>query len=150
MSGLKESSSRPQVAAGGRNPSPTGHGAKPEAVREKAIVALLSERSIATAAKRCCVGERTLRRWLTKDAAFKAQYAAVRSAMFQVAMDRVQALMSRAVDTLDDLLGAKNQPAVRLGAARTVAELAIHQHDAETIMGKLAEIESAQKAFGSR
>jgi hypothetical protein len=70
--------------------------------------------------------------------------------MFQVAMDRVQALMSRAVDTLDDLLGAKNQPAVRLGAARTVAELAIHQHDAETIMGKLAEIESAQKAFGSR
>jgi hypothetical protein len=70
--------------------------------------------------------------------------------MFQVGMDRVQALVSRAVDTLDDLLGVKNNPAVRLGAARTVTELAIHQHDAETIMRKLAEIENAQKSFGAR
>lgn len=141
---------RPQVTADGRDPGPRGHGSKPEAVREKAILALLSERTITRAAQRCGVGERTLRRWLTEDAAFKVQYAAVRSAMFQVGMDRVQALLSRAVDTLEDLLGAKKHPAVRLGAARTVAELAVHQHDAETIMRKLAEIESAQRAFGAR
>ena len=47
-----------------------------------------------------------------------------------------------AVDTLEDLLDATDHPSVRLGAARTVAELGIHQHDADTILRKLDEIES--------
>jgi hypothetical protein len=34
---------------------------------------------------------------------------------------------------------------VRLGAARTVAELGIHRNDAETIMRKLGEIEALQR-----
>jgi hypothetical protein len=49
------------------------------------------------AAARCGVGERTLRRWLTEDSEFKAEYAAARSAMFQVGMSRIQALAGRAV-----------------------------------------------------
>jgi len=48
------------------------------------------------------------------------------------------------VDTLEELLGEKKHPNVRLGAARTVAELGIHQHDAETILKKLGEIEAYQ------
>ena len=36
-------------------------------------------------------------------------------------------------------------PAVRLGAARTVVELGIHQHDADTILRKLDEIEAGQR-----
>jgi hypothetical protein len=32
---------------------------------------------------------------------------------------------------------------VRLGAARTVAEIGMHQHDAEIIVRKLGEIEAA-------
>ena len=34
---------------------------------------------------------------------------------------------------------------MRLGAARTVVELGIHQHDAETIVQRLDEIEAYQK-----
>ncbi len=34
---------------------------------------------------------------------------------------------------------------MRLGAARTVAEIGIHQHDAETILKKLDEIETQQR-----
>ena len=60
-------------------------------------------------------------------------------------MSRVQALTGKAIETLDDLLDAKDYPNVRLGAARTVAELGIHQHDAETIMRKLDEIEKHQR-----
>ena len=56
-------------------------------------------------------------------------------------MSRVQALTGRAVDTLEDLLGAEKYPNVRLGAARTIAEIGIHQHDAEHILHKLDEIE---------
>ena len=70
---------------------------------------------------------------------------AARQATFEAGMNRVQALVTRAVDTLDDLLDAKKHPAVRLGAARTVVELGLHQHDAETIMRKLEEIESSQR-----
>ena len=50
-----------QTAADGRT-SGAGHGAKTEAVRERAIVALLSEPTIGDAATRCGIGERTLRR----------------------------------------------------------------------------------------
>ena len=63
----------------------------------------------------------------------------------QAGMHRVQALTAKAVDTLDDLLDAKKYPNVRLGAARTVAELGIHQHDAETILRKVDEIEHWQR-----
>ncbi len=114
-----------------------GHGAKSQAVRDRAILALLSEKSIPEAAAKCRIGERTLHRWLTSDAAFQAA--------FEAGMSRVQALTGKAVDTLDDLLDAKDYPNVRLGAARTVAEIGIHQHDAETILRKLDEIETQQR-----
>ena len=90
-------------------------------------------------------GDRTLRRWLTEDDKFKAEYAAARSAMFQAGMSRIQALAGRAVETLEDLLGAKQYPAVRLGAARTVAEIGMHQYDADTILLKLEKVEAAQR-----
>jgi len=122
-----------------------GHGAKSQAVRDRAILALLSEKSIPKAAAKCRIGERTLHRWLTSDAAFQAAYAEARQAAFQAGMSRVQALTGKAIDTLDELLDAEKYPNVRLGAARTVAELGIHQHDAETILRKLDEIESAQR-----
>jgi ribosomal protein S12 methylthiotransferase accessory factor YcaO len=50
-----------------------------------------------------------------------------------------------AVETLADLLGTAAHPAVRLGAARTVAELAQHQFDAETILRKLDTLEDGQQ-----
>jgi hypothetical protein len=154
---------RPQKTAGGRErvsppaaePVETraavddagskGHGAKTAAVRERAILAFLSERSLELAAARADVSERTLRRWLTDDAAFKGEYDAARRAVFQASMSRIQALTGRAVEALEDLLAATDYPSVRLRAARTVAEFGIHQHDAETIMRKLDELEAAQR-----
>ena len=40
-------------------------------------------------------------------------------------------------------------PAVRLGAARTMAEIALHQHDADTILRTLDEIEQRQQGGGT-
>lgn len=133
----------PQKPADARDSA--GHGAKPAAVRERAILALLSEKTIGEAAAKSGVNEKTLRRWLSDDEAFKAEYAAARHAAFQAGISRVQALTARAVDTLEDLLDAKKYPSVRLGAARTVADIGIHQHDADTIMRKLDEIETFQR-----
>ena len=105
---------RPQTTADERK-TRVGHGAKTAAVREQAILALLSEPTIGEAATRCGIGERTLQRWLTEDAAFQAEYEAARRATFKAAISRIPALTVRAVDTLAALLADKEPPAVRLG-----------------------------------
>ena len=125
--------------------SKRGHGAKSVATRERAVLALLSEKTVTEAAAKAEIDESTLRCWLSQDEAFQAEYAAARQAVFQSGLNRVQALTAKAVDTLEDLLDAKINANVRLGAARTVAEIGIHQHDAETILRKLDEIELDQR-----
>jgi len=135
--------SSPQKPTEARRSS--GHGAKSTAVREQAVLALLSEKTLGAAAGKCGVNEKTLRRWLAGDEAFRAAYAEARQATFEAGMGRIQALTARAVNTLEDLLDAKKYPSVRLGAARTVAEIGIHQHDAATILQKLNDLEAAQR-----
>jgi hypothetical protein len=107
-------------------------------------LALLSERSILAAAKRAKVSERTIRRWL-EEPEFKAEYDKARRAVFDVGINRVQALTAKAINTLDALLDASKFPSVQLGAARTIAEIGIHERDAETIMRKLDEVEAAMQ-----
>src|SRR5216684_1676850 len=137
--------SRPQMASVDRDNVGKGHGAKTEATRERAILALLCERSLRAAAARCGVGERTLRRWMAEDEAFRTELAAARCERCEGGMNRVQALNVRAVNTLEDLLETKRYPSVRFGAARTVLELGLHQHDAATIMRKLENLEEYQR-----
>ena len=93
---------------------------------------MLTEKSLHLGAERCGVNERTLRRWLAHDPEFKAEHDAARRALYEVGMCRVQALTAKGVETLEELLDAKKFPAVRLGAARTLVEFGIHQHDTET------------------
>ena len=118
------SASRPQNASGVRDTTPLGHGSKIAAVRERAVLAMLSERTLGAAAKTAGVAERTLRRWLTDDDAFKASLAEARRTAFEAGLSRVQAITAKAIDTLEDLLRKGEQPSVRLGAARAVVELA--------------------------
>ena len=120
-------------------------GAKSDAVRERAILALLSQRTIGKAAAKAGINERTLRRWLTEDTAFKNDYTAARQAAFEAGMHRVMSLTVRAIETLEDLLDATESPNVRLGAARTVVELGVHQQDAATLMKKLDDLEREQR-----
>jgi hypothetical protein len=54
--------------------------------------------------------------------------------------------MSRAADALEDLLASTPEPTVRLGAAKAVAELPLHQWDADVILRKLHAIEQAQRS----
>ena len=54
------------------------------------------------------------------------------------------------METLEDLLSAAKHPSVRLGAARTIVELGLHQHDAETILRKPAALVNAACVFSLR
>ena len=106
---MSTANQRPQGSADNREKeaTPKGHGAKTDAVREAAILALLTEKSIQLAAARCGVNERTLRRWLAEDDAFTAEYDAARKATCQAGIARVQALTARGVETLEELLDAR-------------------------------------------
>ena len=132
---------KPQKASGVRDSAPLGHGSKMAAVRERAVLSVLSERTLGAAAKTAGVAERTLRRWLTDDEAFKANLAEARRMAFEAGLSRVQALTAKAIDTFEDLLRKGEQPSVRLGAAKAVVELAVSQHDAETLLTRLEELE---------
>jgi hypothetical protein len=143
-----EANGRPQTAAGGRDSA--GHGAKSAAARERAVLALLSESTIAKAAAKCHVGDRTLRRWMSEDETFKRELAEARRLTFEAGMNRVEALTAQAIETLAELMSRRMPPNVRLGAARTVAELGLHQHDAEAILRRLDEIEEHQRQADSR
>ena len=125
-----------------RDPSPVGHGRKSDAIREHAVVALLSEPSIAQAAAKASVHEKTLRRWLTEDDAFQAAYAEARQTSYHAGISRVQALATEAVTTLEDLLQDTQPANVRLGAARTVLDIGTDRHDAETLAQRLDAVEA--------
>ncbi len=136
----------PQDAAGARQKLRSGgHGAASDTVRQRAILELLTGRTFEAAAKKVGINERTLRKWATEDETFKAELKAAQKAMFEAGMSRIQGLTARAVDTFGELLEADPPPTVRLGAARSVLELGTHQHDAETIRQKLAEVEGYQR-----
>ena len=136
----------PQDTPGARQKGRSaGHGAASDSVRQRAILELLTGRTYAAAAKKVGVNERTLRRWSTEDETFKAELKAAQQQMCDAAMSRMQSLTARAADTLAELMDKGQPPTVRLGAARTVLEMGLHQHDAETIRRKLAEIEEFQQ-----
>ncbi len=110
---LRKRTEGPKARSPQRPPDPCpkrGHGAKPEAVRERAVLALLSEKTVTDAAKKAGVDESTLRRWLSQDTAFQAAYVEARQAAFEAGMSRVQALTGKAIETLDDLLDATDSP----------------------------------------
>lgn len=132
---------RPEVAANDR----PGRSPKADASRERVIASLLSERSLSAAAKRAGVGERTVRRWLTEDAEFRAALVQARRAIFEAGVERAQALTGLAVETLCDLLNEKKCPAVRLGASRILLEFSTNRNDADTILARLEELERLQR-----
>jgi hypothetical protein len=110
----------------------------------------LTERTVAKAAAKSRVDEKTLRRWMAKDDEFRRELLEARRAVFDTAMNRVQALLCVAIDTLGTLMQRNMPPAVRLGAARAVTEIGIHQHDQESILQKVQEIETYQRQHSKR
>jgi hypothetical protein len=97
--------------------------------RERALSALLSSGSIADAATRCGLNEKTLRRYLS-DADFSKEYKAERRVAFEQNIVRLQSLHAGAVDTLERNLNCEN-PSVEVRAAQIIIES--NRKDFETL-----------------
>lgn len=150
MTTTRPVSAGPQKASEVPTGAGCGHGCKTSAVRDRAVLAILSERSLRAAARKAGVAERTLRRWLADDDAFKRELAEARRTVFDAAIGRAQVLSSKALDTLEELLGQREQSSVRLSAAKALLELAINRHDAAWMLDRLDQLEAALDSRGQR
>lgn len=111
--------------------------------QEKAIAALLSASTIAAAAKRVSVGERTLYRWLQAPD-FVAAYRAARREAVSQAIAQLQQHSGDAVQVLVSIANDKNKPVyARVAAARSILEFAVKAVELEDMAQRIEALEHA-------
>ena len=112
--------------------------------QELAITALLATGDQGRAAKASGVNPSTLRRWFNGDTAFVAAYAKARREAFSLAVAALQRLAAKAVACLESVLDDPDAPPqCRVGAARTVLELAVKGTETQDIIARIDALEEA-------
>lgn len=109
----KSGQKRSKPAKSGHNASGQETGADPESNlkpnQQQALIALLEERSIAAAARRTGIGERTIRRWLDENDDFQDELRRLRQQQLSHAATRLQSTAGEAVQAMLDLLASKDR-----------------------------------------
>ncbi len=109
--------------------------------QHKALAALLAEPTVAAAAAKVRVGERTLHTWLQEPAFSDAYRTARRHAVGQ-AIARLQQTSTEAVNVLHYLMcNPGTRAATRVAAARTILDTAIRAVELEDLAQRLATLE---------
>lgn len=109
--------------------------------QQKAIAALLSERTLGAAAKRAGIGERTLYNWLT-DPVFRAALRSAESAMLETVTRRLSAGQSLALDALETLITKAKHESTRRQAAVDWLNLSLKFIDTLDIDERLTALEA--------
>lgn len=113
--------------------------------QDRAMLALLTNPTIAQAARKSGIGERTLYTWLAEPG-FAAAYRGARRAAVQHGLARLQQASSSAVDVLCQVMKNKRAPAAtRVAAARTVLDMAIKAVELEDMSARLDALEQQVK-----
>ena len=116
------------------------------AKQERALLALMGERTLDDAAKSARVGQRTLRRWLQQPT-FRAAFLELRREVLGAATARLQAVACDAVDALHSVvLDRQAPPAARVSAARTVLDQANRAVEIEDLSVRVAQLEERSEA----
>jgi hypothetical protein len=113
-----------------------------------ALVALLTEPTIAEAAQRTGIGEATLYRWLSQPD-FQAKYRAVRRQLLEHAITQLQAISSEAVGTLARNLYCGHGP-TEVRAAVAILDHAVKSVELLDLQERLAELEQTVSAHAER
>jgi hypothetical protein len=112
-----------------------------ERLRERAIAALLSSKSVEAAAKKVGVSTKTLSRWL-RDEEFRAEYQAVKKDLLRAGIGNLARKVFDAAEVLGDVAKHKGRPyqAARAHAATAIIRLSLDADvidDLETRLRKL-------------
>jgi hypothetical protein len=114
---------------------------KPDERQAQAMLALLSAPSIAAAARRAKVGERTLRRWL-RDPGFSAELAQRRSDALSQGVALLAEVFAASVEKLHRIATGKGaREDAQAAAARAIVTSALKASETAEIMGRLDALE---------
>lgn len=109
--------------------------------QEKAVVALLAAPTVQAAAEAAGVSERTLWRWLQQPE-FKEAYRQARREAVSHAIGRLQQATTRAVETLEEVMGnPEAKESARVSAAKTVLDAALKALELEDLEARVEELE---------
>lgn len=118
-----------------------GHGEKWSRKKDQAIIALLTEPTITTAAEKAGITPRTLYKWL-QTSEFKAAYREAKREAYTVAITRLQQAAAEAVEALRAIMNDPDKPSsARVSAARAILELAIKAIEIEDLEVRIEELE---------
>ena len=110
---------------------------------QKAILALLEETTVASAAHRAGIGEATLRRWLREDESFKSEYRTARAEVFSQAINQLRQGASEAIQALRDIVSnLETAPRVRVSAARVLLSSLLKGIQTEEIEERVTDLET--------
>lgn len=110
--------------------------------QQKAITALLSERTAGLAAKRAGIAERTLYNWLA-DPAFRAALRSAESEVLDTVTRRLSAGQTLALDTLEKLIQSARHESTKLTACVSWLNMFIKYRDIKDIDERLTALEAA-------
>jgi hypothetical protein len=111
-----------------------------------AIAALMSSPTIAQAAARVGIHERTLRRWLAEREPFRRALRREQRAVMAACTARLQQSAAKAIDTLEEVMEDGEAPhASKVAAARALLDLAHERIDVADLTERIEAIEGAGK-----
>ena len=109
--------------------------------QHRGLVALLTESKLQDAAKAAGVNRTTLYLWLQQPA-FQEAYREARRQAITRATSRLQQISSEAVEVLREVMNNKSaQPAARVGAAKTVLDMALEATETEDLAARVEALE---------
>lgn len=111
--------------------------------RPAAVLALAQGRTTGQAAKAAGVSGRTVLRWL-EEPAFRQEVADTRTELLHLAVGRLAAASTKAVDALVDSLDNERGQA-RVQAARTLLDACLALRESLDLEQRLAALETAQR-----
>jgi len=126
------------------------HGSKLTRKKEEAIAALLTEPTIAGAAKKAGISESSILRWL-KDEEFQTEYRKARRESVSAAISLLQHASGQAVTTLVEvMLDPESSGSVKISAARTVLENSLKAIELEDLAQRIQALETAVEEEDAR
>lgn len=105
------------------------------------MLALLTERSIAAAARLAGYNERTLRRLLDEDDDFREAYRREADAVLSRVRATAKAAAVEALEGLRELAAPDSKPEIRLGACRALLDCALKVADLD-VLDRVAALEA--------
>ena len=110
--------------------------------QHKAILALLSTKSVSEAAQQAAVPERTLWRWLG-DPQFRAHLAGAEADLLDAATRSLLQMQGNALETVQTIMQGSESDAVRLRAAQTVLDHLLKLRELRNVEQRLTALELA-------